>query len=163
MAAVTQGARVPIYAAFLVAYVAFQLLVPLRHYVIPGNVHRTEEGHDFSWHMKLRDKEALSAIYVATGDGTRYLVNPFEHLTSEQLSSFPTRPDMIWQYARFLETEAKKRGMTEVSVYADVKVSLNGRDFQPFVDRNEALNRAPRPKPLWGHINWVWPLGNGGG
>ena len=163
LAAVTQGASIPIYAAFLVAYVAFQLLVPLRHYVIPGNVHRTEEGHDFSWHMKLRDKEALSAIYVATGDGARYLVNPFEHLTPEQLSSFPTRPDMIWQYARFLETEAKKRGMTGISVYADVKVSLNGRDFQPFVDRNEALNRAPRPKPLWGHINWVWPLGNGRG
>ncbi|MCI0746752.1 MAG: HTTM domain-containing protein [Verrucomicrobia subdivision 3 bacterium] len=38
------------------AYLAIQLLVPLRHLLYPGSVHWTEEGHRFSWHMKLRDK-----------------------------------------------------------------------------------------------------------
>lgn len=34
-----------------------QVIVPLRHFVIPGNVHWTDEGSRFSWHMMLRNKE----------------------------------------------------------------------------------------------------------
>ncbi len=41
---------------FLMFYLALQLLIPLRHFLYPGNVHWTEEGHRFSWHMKLRNK-----------------------------------------------------------------------------------------------------------
>ena len=40
------------------SYVALQLLLPLRHFLYPGNVSWTEEGHNFSWHMKLRSKQA---------------------------------------------------------------------------------------------------------
>ncbi len=42
----------------LVGWLSLQLWLPLRHYCIPGNVSWTEEGHRFSWRMKLRDKEA---------------------------------------------------------------------------------------------------------
>ena len=37
-------------------WVGLQCVLPLRHYLIPGNVSWTEEGHRFSWRMKLRDK-----------------------------------------------------------------------------------------------------------
>ena len=40
----------------LSTWLALQLLIPLRHFAIPGDVNWTEEGHRFSWHMKLRDK-----------------------------------------------------------------------------------------------------------
>src|SRR6185503_7615623 len=43
-------------AALLAAYLAVQILFPLRHYLYPGNVSWTEEGHNVSWHMKLRTK-----------------------------------------------------------------------------------------------------------
>src|SRR6185436_43885 len=38
-------------AGLLAAYLAVQILFPLRHYLYPGNVSWTEEGHNFSWHM----------------------------------------------------------------------------------------------------------------
>jgi len=40
----------------LVSWLAVQLLLPLRHWLYPGNVDWTEEGHRFSWQMMLRDK-----------------------------------------------------------------------------------------------------------
>ena len=45
-------------AALLGVWVAVQVLIPLRHFALPGNVHWTEEGHNFSWHTKLRDKDS---------------------------------------------------------------------------------------------------------
>ena len=42
----------------LAAYLVVQLLLPLRHFLYPGNVSWTEEGHNFAWHMKLRPSEA---------------------------------------------------------------------------------------------------------
>ena len=47
--------------AVLGLFVASNVLVPLRHFAYPGEVHWTEEGHRFAWHMKLRDKEADDA------------------------------------------------------------------------------------------------------
>ena len=43
--------------ALLHLYVLAQLLVPLRHWLYPGTVSWTEEGHRFSWHMKLRAQD----------------------------------------------------------------------------------------------------------
>ncbi len=40
----------------LAVWVGVQCLFPLRHWLYPGNVSWTEEGHRFAWHMKLRDK-----------------------------------------------------------------------------------------------------------
>lgn len=57
------------------AWVAFQCLMPFRHWLYPGNVSWTEEGHRFSWHMKLRDKQPYqfyAEIPVATGEILRW-------------------------------------------------------------------------------------------
>ncbi|MDX5442717.1 MAG: HTTM domain-containing protein, partial [Hymenobacteraceae bacterium] len=43
-------------SSFLILYAATQILVPLRHFLYPGNVNWTEEGHKFAWHMMLRSK-----------------------------------------------------------------------------------------------------------
>ena len=39
-------------------WMTVQIAMPLRHLLIPGNVNWTEEGHRFSWRMKLRTKAA---------------------------------------------------------------------------------------------------------
>lgn len=38
-------------------FVALQVFLPLRHWLIPGNVHWTEEGHRYAWHMNCVAKE----------------------------------------------------------------------------------------------------------
>ena len=62
-------------------YSTLQLLVPLRHSLYPGEVSWTEEGHRFSWRMKLRDKDA-SARFVVTDPigGRRWIVDPDDHM-----------------------------------------------------------------------------------
>jgi hypothetical protein len=50
--------RAPLVLPLLAAWLVLQIVLPLRHLMIPGEVSWTEEGHRFSWHMKLRDKYA---------------------------------------------------------------------------------------------------------
>lgn len=44
-------------STFVSLWVVVQLLVPLRHYAIPGDVLWTDEGSNFAWLMMLRNKE----------------------------------------------------------------------------------------------------------
>ena len=76
-------------------YLAFQGLMPLRHFLYPGDVHWTEEGHRFAWHMRLRDKEA-DAQFFATDPmgGQRWEIDTDQYLTNGQESEMATRPDM---------------------------------------------------------------------
>ena len=53
-------------------WIAVQLLVPLRHFLIPGDPSWTEQAHRFSWHMRLRDKQ--STVTFVVGDGDRGLL-----------------------------------------------------------------------------------------
>ena len=55
---------------FLVVFIGAQCLVPFRHWLYPGTVHWTEEGHLFAWHMKLRYKSGRAAFRATAGDGT---------------------------------------------------------------------------------------------
>ena len=59
-----RGSSSRVVLAFLAVYVAVQLLVPLRHLLYPGDVAWTEEGHRFSWRMRLREKEQSIELRV---------------------------------------------------------------------------------------------------
>ncbi|MDJ0704941.1 MAG: HTTM domain-containing protein [Leptolyngbyaceae cyanobacterium MO_188.B28] len=68
--------------ALLSAYLVLQLLIPLRHFLYPGSVSWTEEGHRFAWRMKLRDKEA-DAKFIAIDPLTQatQIIDPLDQLT----------------------------------------------------------------------------------
>ena len=52
--------------------------MPLRHYAYPGNVSWTEEGHQFSWRMMLRDKytEHIEFIAFSPKTGETWKIDP---------------------------------------------------------------------------------------
>jgi len=145
---------------FCGAYLLAQILIPLRHWYYPGEVNWTEEGHDFSWHMKLRDKEGVIAYTVvdrATGasvvvDGTRLA----EELTSSQIQEMSCKPQFAAQYAGHLREVYRARGFTDPAVYADMFVSLNGRPFQRMVDPDADL--AAVDDGPWHAATWILPL-----
>ena len=141
--------------ALLAGYLLLQILLPLRHFVIPGEVSWTEEGHRFAWHMKLRDKDASANFIITNAAGQSWQVDPLEHLTARQLRKMASRPYMILQYAHFLAEEAAAQGHGEVKVQANVWASLNGRPPQQLID--PTVNLAAQPRTPW-IVDWILPL-----
>ena len=68
---------------FVCIWLTLQCVIPLRHFLNPGNVSWTEEGHNFAWHMKLRDKSGRVRFRVVNrSDGSSWSVDPRDSLTS---------------------------------------------------------------------------------
>jgi hypothetical protein len=142
--------------AALVLLVAFHLLLPLRHWLFPGDVAWTEEGHRFSWRMMLRSKRGSGFFEVKnlqTGEVTK--VRVVDYLTERQGEKIFTHPDMVLQFAHFLRDEWRKRG-EEVAVFATVRASLNGRQLQSYIDASVDLAKV-RWEPL-ATSDWVLPM-----
>jgi hypothetical protein len=141
---------------FFHAFLIVQLALPLRHFLLPGSVHWTEEGHRFSWHMKLRDKIAqvsMAMIHPVTGE--RAEIRLSDWLTARQIAKMGARPDMILQFAHHLaDTEEKRTGLRPV-IRVNVVASLNGRPFQYFI--NPETDLAAERRGL-GHRKWILPL-----
>ncbi len=140
----------------LAAYLVVQVCLPLRHYFYPGDVSWTEEGHNFSWHMKLRTKTG-EAVFTITHpqSGQTWTIKPEAYLKSHQLMKTITKPDLIVHFSHYLAEEKRREGYDNVEVRARVMVSLNGRQPQLLIDPNVDLAREQiglLPKP------WILPL-----
>jgi vitamin K-dependent gamma-carboxylase len=148
-----QGVLLGVLGAFL----AVQVLMPLRHFAIPGNVSWTEEGHRWAWHMKLRDKEAEARFEIVDAQGARAGIDPSLYLMSWQFEEMSTRPDMIVQFAEHVKEEAGDLGLGDVEVRAEVFASLNDREMQRLIDPEVDLAETER-QGLLGHADWIVPL-----
>jgi hypothetical protein len=141
----------------LMIYFVVQLSVPLRHHFYPGDVNWTEEGHLFSWHMKLRDKEVAEAVFYVTdpASGKSWSIDPNDELTSRQANKMAARPDMILQYSHHIADELRKQGYDEIEVRAWIMVSLNDREPQLLID--PTVDLATQPRTLLS-ATWIMPL-----
>ena len=141
--------------AFLVAYAGWQLLLPLRHWLYPGNVNWTEEGHLYAWHMKLRSKSGRARFLVKDDAGNEFEVDATDYLKSWQARKMAGRPDMIHQFAHYLGDRLGADGTKVASIRVDARVSLNGRRRQHLLDPHVNLLREHRT--IWPKT-WIKPL-----
>ncbi|MEM6785074.1 MAG: HTTM domain-containing protein [Bacteroidota bacterium] len=141
--------------AGMAAFLVVQLLLPLRHWAIPGDVAWTEEGHRFAWRMKLRSKTVDEARFFVVDRATNSaeVVDPDEVLASWQAASMTKRPDMIREFAHYLAEQATLEG-SDVAVYADIVASLNGRPEARLID--PGVDLAAEPRTL-GPAPWILP------
>jgi hypothetical protein len=132
----------PLVLLALSAYVVVQLLLPLRHFLYPGYVSWTEEGHRFSWHMKLRGKHSRMMI-LATLPTTHTTIqlDPREDLTDRQLRKVFTFPDMLLQYVHFKRDELRAQGDDPV-ITVKWLCSLNGQPERQLVDPDVDLAKV---------------------
>jgi hypothetical protein len=138
---------------FLAVWFAIQLLVPLRHWLYPGPVSWTEEGHCFSWHMKLRDKEGdIEFTVLDSQTQEMWSEDPLEYLTQRQYRKMVTRPKMILKFAHYLEQELRERGHGDVEIHVESWVSLNGRSPQLMIDPIVDLTQV---HDSWRHADWI--------
>ena len=139
--------------ALLAAWVAIQLLMPLRHWAYPGDVVWTEEGHRFAWRMKLRGKSGYATFALRDTDtGQFHRIDPMADLTPRQYRKMCGRPDMVLQFARFIARREQKRTGHRFEVRAVVKCSVNGRPLRQLVDSSVDLAALERGL---GHKEWV--------
>jgi len=140
-----------------------QILIPLRHFTIPGDVAWNEAGHKYSWRMKLRDKRGETNFYVSEDGGQAKIEDYSERLSRRQVFYMKCNPDLIWQYANYIEhyrTEMRSKKNIEtkandIKVYVDARCSLNTRDSAPLINRLVDLTGIERDEPVQ---NWVLPL-----
>lgn len=136
----------------LAIFAAIQILLPLRHWFIPGNVHWTEGGHRYSWHMKLRSKDGETTFMLENkANKERIFVDLEGYLQRWQIDDMHGMPYMIWEFAQFLKEEYALMGV-DVAVFAEATASLNGREPQYIIDPNVDLTSVGRP--WWGHAWW---------
>ncbi len=159
---ITQAFKMPslkIQKGILIGLTVFALtliLTPFRHLLIPGNVHWTEEGHRYAWHMKLRGKSGTTQFFIRDVDnGETIEVNPEGFLEDWQIDKMDGKPYMIWEFAQHLKNEFRIMG-SNVAVLVDAKASLNGRVYQQLIAPNFDITAVP--KPWLGGADWIIPL-----
>jgi len=144
-----------LFKGLIIVYFTIQIALPIRHHFIKGDVFWTEEGHRLSWRMMLRTKNGFANYKVVDQEtGETETIRLKDYLSEKQIRSATTKPDVIWQFAQrlkaiYLEKEKK------VSVFANCKVSLNGKDIKPLIDPNVDLANVPW-EPLK-HSYWILP------
>ncbi|MCB9079316.1 MAG: HTTM domain-containing protein [Anaerolineaceae bacterium] len=142
---------------FVTVYVALQILIPLRHWLYGGNVSWNEEGHRFSWHMKLRGKSADIRIYVTDPiTKTTWEFDPRQNLTDRQFDKMASRPDMIIYYVHRLKEVLEANDIPNPIIQVEAWASLNGRPYQLLVDPDYDLAQAP--ETILAPYDWIIPL-----
>ena len=143
----------------LCVFFIFQLSLPLRYLIYPGNLFWTEEGYRFSWRVMLMEKSGY-AQFVIMDKATKGKINidNSEYLTPLQEKMMSTQPDLILQYAHFLRKEYEGKKILDSiiikdpSVFVNAYASLNGRPNQQFIDPNIDLSRL---SDSFKHKDWI--------
>jgi hypothetical protein len=142
------------FKAFLLIWVSIQLLLPVRHHFIQGNVFWTEEGHRMSWRMMLRSKGGSASFRIKNLEtGKTEYVKLDDYLTTKQKRNL-LKPDGIYQFTQRLKKEYAKKN-TPIEIYARIKVSLNGRAPELFIDPQ--LDLTTIEWNYFNHNDWILP------
>jgi hypothetical protein len=157
--------QIPMQAALkygLTAFVVFQLLFPLRHWLISGNADWTMEGQRFSWRMKVQHRSTEEIAFSLLDHGTKTIYpidfgNYFIH--QDQVRLMASDPACLVDFAHYLQSfHQPKLHSPKVEVKARVKVGFNGHPPQFVV--NPDLDLASQKRSKTGGNDWIFPLAN---
>ncbi|MGC6431774.1 MAG: HTTM domain-containing protein [Jejuia sp.] len=144
-----------VYVALFAIFFLVQIALPLRHHVFKDDVLWTEEGHRLSWRMMLRAKYGRATYTVKDkASGESFNINLDDYLTKKQQRGASTKPDVIWQFAKYLKEDFKLKGK-DIEVYVYCKVSVNGKPMQRLI--NPDIDIAGLPWQSLKHSEWILP------
>lgn len=135
-------------------YILFQLLIPMRSWLFPGNVYWTEEGYRMSWKMMMRTKSG--SVYFKVVNPAKkeiWKIEPAKIFKPDKILWLSTSPDIIWQYAQRINKEYQQKGIKNVEVYAIGQVRLNRSHPKPMVD--STVNLAAVKWEAFRHSEWL--------
>jgi len=134
------------------SFVIFQLVFPWRYLLYPDNLFWHEQGYRFSWRVMLMEKVGMANFKVIDEKRRTLEIDNMDFLTPLQEKMMATQPDMILQFAHYLEQGFKKEGMSDPKVFVDAYATLNGRSTRRFIDPEVDLSEI---KDSWTHKQWI--------
>lgn len=142
-------------ALLLIIYFAFQILFPLRHWLYSGDFLWTEQGFRFAWQVMIAEKTG-HATFIVRDPATRrqWEVFPAAYLTRHQEKQMSFQPDMILEFAHYLESRFRDDGYPDVEVRAEVYVSINGQLSRLLIDPTVDLTQQQN---TWRPKSWILP------
>lgn len=147
---ITQSPLYKPYNILLASFFLIQVLLPLRHFFYPGKVTWNEMGFRYSWNvMRVEKTGYVEFTCVDPENGRTWQVYPKEYVSIIQEKQMAFQPDMILEFAHFLEKEYGK----DLKVYARAKVSLNGAESKDLVD--SSVDLTEERDSLLGLYSWV--------
>jgi hypothetical protein len=150
--ATTKRIIYPVLGVFLL----FQILIPFRSLVYPGELFWTEEGYRFSWRVMLMEKAGYTNFKIVDlKKGTFFMVDNSDFLTAFQEKQMSHQPDFILEYAHFLGDHFAQQGHKNIGVFTESYVALNGRLSSVFIDPKVDLYQQ---KESFKHKDWIVPF-----
>jgi hypothetical protein len=152
----TAGRKDRLTMALVMLYLLVQVLVPLRHFLVPGDVNWTKENIRFSWMVMahvMHGTMKITAIDRTNNENIPIMID--EDITPAQYSTLIYSPDMIHQYAQYLKKKLQAQGVKDPAIYMEVYLSLNGRSQRPFIDPKVDL--AKTEYKFMRAANWILP------
>lgn len=132
-------------------FIILQLLLPLRHHLIEGDVLWTEEGHRLSWRMMLRERSGFIIIKIKDNKThEEKIYNYHENLTVKQAHQLAVKPDFIWQYCQRIKEEYKGK---DISIYINCRNSINRKAHQVLIDPDYDMAKAEWN--FFKHNEWI--------
>ena len=137
-------------------FLFFQILIPFRSLVYPGELFWTEEGYRFSWRVMLMEKAGYTNFKIVDlKKGTFFMVDNSDFLTAFQEKQMSHQPDFILEYAHFLGDHFAQQGHKNIGVFTESYVALNGRLSSVFIDPKVDLYQQ---KESFKHKDWIVPF-----
>lgn len=142
----------------LLLHFIIQILLPFRFVLYPDNLFWTEQGYRFSWRVMLMEKAGTAFFYVEDPKtGRKGEIDNSDYLTKNQEKMMATQPDMILQFAHFLEQEYKKMGIEDPVIKVESYVTLNGSGSRSFLNKEIDLTKE---KESFSSKKWILPYSN---
>lgn len=125
-------------------YFLIQIILPLRHHVIPGDAAWSDEGHRMSWRMMLRVKSGTVKLEARDSKTQRrWIIDQSKWLSPKQQRRVATTPDILYQFVQALKNHYRQQGITNLELYAvKSRVRLNGHRPVPMFDPNVNLTQV---------------------
>lgn len=145
---------------FFLPYFIIQIILPVRHWFIKGDVLWTEEGHRLSWRMMLRSRSGYTNFRIYNKKTNQRIFYDFHaELTPKQLNMISEKPDAIWQLAQRIKKEYAQKGI-DVSIFADSNVSINRKPYLKLI--NPDVDLAQAEWNYFFHNDWILLYDNQG-
>ena len=144
----------PTTKAVVLIFILIQFLMPFRHWLYKGDVLWTEEGYRFSWRVMVVEKNGQAIFSVSDPETgrTSEIING-QYLTLFQEKQMAIQPDMMIQFAHFLDQEFQEKYSIENPVVkVQSSVALNGRSSRTFANPNVDLSKQQMSLK---HYDWI--------